>query len=202
MLIHTSCTADCVRSTDGKWKVLSLMMQTGWPYAVICGTLAVAVSTFLCVNDYVPMLWEFKGSSVPGGPGTYPLGGWVSVSSFVGLMLGLVISPYCPCLNGRSGNCFIDMVSIDQSDPEKIEDGIYGIGGFLSVAKELQVLWSPPYLSRQSVGYGASSILGWMDKRVERGPFLEATMLSMVLYPCVLRCGPKVDENGSLTCLV
>lgn len=40
------------------------------------------------------------------------------------------------------------MVSIDQSDPEKIEEGIYGIGGFLSVSRELQVLWSPPYLSR------------------------------------------------------
>ena len=26
-----------------------------------------------------------------------------------------------------------DMVSIDQSDPQKIEDGIYGIGGFLNV---------------------------------------------------------------------
>ena len=26
------------------------------------------------------------------------------------------------------------MVSIDQSDPEKIEEGIYGIGGFLSVS--------------------------------------------------------------------
>jgi len=25
------------------------------------------------------------------------------------------------------------MVSIDQSDPQKIEDGIYGIGGFLNV---------------------------------------------------------------------
>lgn len=53
-------------------------------------------------------------------------------SSLVGLLLGLFISPYFPCFNGRPGRCFIDMVSIDQSDPEKIEEGIYGIGGFLS----------------------------------------------------------------------
>ena len=26
--------------------------------------------------------------------------------------------------------------------------GIYGIGGFLAVSRELRVLWSPPYLSR------------------------------------------------------
>jgi|Cyp1metagenome_2_1107374.scaffolds.fasta_scaffold21156_8 hypothetical protein len=29
-----------------------------------------------------------------------------------------------------------------------MERGIYGLGGFLSVAKELRVLWSTPYLSR------------------------------------------------------
>lgn len=34
---------------------------------------AVAISTFLCVNDYVPMLWDFEGSSFS-GRGTYPLG--------------------------------------------------------------------------------------------------------------------------------
>lgn len=132
-------------STDGKWKVLSLLMQTGWPYAVICGTLAVGVSTLLCLNDQLPMPWCFKDRQ---GSVLLPLGCWISVSSLLGLLLGLFISPYFPCFNGRPGRCFIDMVSIDQSDPEKIEEGIYGIGGFLSVSRELQVLWSPPYLSR------------------------------------------------------
>ena len=31
---------------------------------------------------------------------------------------------------------------------ELMERGIYGLGGFLSVSKELRVLWSTPYLSR------------------------------------------------------
>ena len=31
---------------------------------------------------------------------------------------------------------------------ELMERGIYGLGGFLSVAQELRVLWSTPYLSR------------------------------------------------------
>jgi hypothetical protein len=34
-----------------------------------------------------------------------------------------------------------DMVSIDQSDPEKIEEGIYGIGGFLSVSSRRMGEW-------------------------------------------------------------
>jgi hypothetical protein len=33
------------------------------------------------------------------------------------------------------------MVSIDQSDPEKIEEGIYGIGGFLSVSSRRMGEW-------------------------------------------------------------
>ena len=33
-----------------------------------------------------------------------------------------------------------------------MERGIYGLGGFLKVAKELRVLWSPPYLSRLTLG--------------------------------------------------
>ncbi|CAE7807455.1 unnamed protein product [Symbiodinium sp. CCMP2592] len=39
-------------------------------------------------------------------------------------------------------------VSIHQTDPTLMERGIYGLGGFLKVSKELRVLWSPPYLSR------------------------------------------------------
>ena len=44
------------------------------------------------------------------------------------------------------------MVSIHQTDPQLMERGIYGLGGFLKVAKELRVLWSPPYLSRLTLG--------------------------------------------------
>lgn len=40
------------------------------------------------------------------------------------------------------------VVSIHQTDAVLMERGIYGLGGFLKVAKELRVLWSPPYLSR------------------------------------------------------
>lgn len=42
----------------------------------------------------------------------------------------------------------VQVVSIHQTDSALMERGIYGLGGFLKVAKELRVLWSPPYLSR------------------------------------------------------
>lgn len=38
----------------------------------------------------------------------------------------------------------------DHQDPAQRERGIYGIGGFLAVTKEMRILWSPPYLSRSS----------------------------------------------------
>ena len=44
--------------------------------------------------------------------------------------------------------CFLDIVSINQVNPDLTEIGVYGIGGFLSVAKELRILWSVPYMSR------------------------------------------------------
>ena len=37
---------------------------------------------------------------------------------------------------------------INQVDPETMERGIYGLGGFLAASDELLILWSKPYLSR------------------------------------------------------
>ena len=67
---------------------------------------------------------------------------------FVGSFIGLVLTPYLPALRDRHPVCFLDVVSIHQADQELMERGIYGLGGFLRVSKELRVLWSAPYLSR------------------------------------------------------
>eukprot|EP00913_Durusdinium_trenchii_P020585 g19334.t1 len=140
-------------STDGKWKVLSLLMQTGWPCALLFSAAAVVLTAALELADILPLPFTFRTKPLNGEAEDFPVCCWISCASFLGLFLGLLASPYFPCLNGRPGDCFIepwhsDMVSIDQSDAEKIEDGIYGIGGFLSVSRELQVMWSPPYLKR------------------------------------------------------
>ena len=87
---------------------------------------------------------EFEGYSHLESP-FFP---WCLVFSFVGSFLGLVLTPYFPALCGRHPVCFLDVVSIHQVDQELMERGVYGLGGFLRVSKELRVLWSAPYLSR------------------------------------------------------
>ena len=66
----------------------------------------------------------------------------------IGTFLGLLSAPYLHSLCCEPTMCFLDVVSIHQTDQELMERGIYGLGGFLSVSKELRVLWSTPYLSR------------------------------------------------------
>ena len=41
-----------------------------------------------------------------------------------------------------------EFTELTVSQQELMERGIYGLGGFLKVSKELRVLWSTPYLSR------------------------------------------------------
>ena len=44
--------------------------------------------------------------------------------------------------------CFVDVACIHQADEDLMRRGIQSIGGFLSVSRELRILWSPVYLSR------------------------------------------------------
>ena len=44
--------------------------------------------------------------------------------------------------------CFVDVACIHQADYDLMRQGIQSIGGFLSVSRELRILWSPVYLSR------------------------------------------------------
>lgn len=66
------------------------------------------------------------------------------VSAILAVLLGLAVAPF----RCSSEICFVDVVSIDQADPQLTRLGVYGLAGFLSRSKELRVLWSPPYLSR------------------------------------------------------
>lgn len=77
-----------------------------------------------------------------------PLGGWVMVASFLTPFLAILISLNLPESFVKSPICFLDVVSIHQTDKDLMERGIYGLGGFLQVSKELRVLWSQKYLTR------------------------------------------------------
>eukprot|EP00913_Durusdinium_trenchii_P021170 g19891.t1 len=85
-------------------------------------------------------LWQ-RSKQVPGFDTFLILG---TTSS----LLGLLGSVYVPNSVSRSEVCFLDVVSIHQTDAQLMERGIYGLGGFLKVAKDPELLWSPPYLSR------------------------------------------------------
>ncbi|CAE7544015.1 unnamed protein product [Symbiodinium natans] len=132
--------------TPGKWKVLSLLFQYGWPFVMVC---------WACVAGLVFVLGAFGLLSTPlifnadvlDFKKACPFAPWVYLSGIFTVLISLLLSPYWLYLR-RSPNCFLDVVSINQSDPDLMERGIYGLGGFLSISNELRVLWSPPYLSR------------------------------------------------------
>ncbi|CAE7377424.1 GIP [Symbiodinium natans] len=131
--------------TKGRWKVLTLMLQFGWKFVLSLWASAVIVAAVLCHIDVLPAPLSFQ-ADVADFAGECPLGPWCLIFSFVASLTGLVIAPY-----GRSckdAMCFLDVASIHQTDTDLMERGVYGIGGFLSISKELRILWSPPYLSR------------------------------------------------------
>ena len=106
----------------------------------------IVLATVLCLADILPMTFEFD----PGAeafPNICPLGPWVMIFGSFGIILGLLLSPYCPRCK-PSDMCFIDAACVHQTDPNLMKRGIHGIGGFLLVSKELRIIWSPVYLTR------------------------------------------------------
>ena len=105
------------------------------------------LADILVLTEVLPMtsrypvdMWDFQGD--------IHISFWPLLSGFFGTFLGLLLAPYANRLSTTPKMCFLDLVSIHQTDQELMERGIYGLGGFLQVSKELRVLWSAPYLSR------------------------------------------------------
>ena len=131
--------------TKGRWKVLALMMQTGWLHALFAWFVGVAVMLCLRAFDIVGVPWEnvqvviSTGERI--GVSCTP---WTVISGGVSLVIGLCLSPYLPF---KTQMCFLDVACIHQGQDDMFERGLYSIGGCLAVAKELRVLYSPGYLS-------------------------------------------------------
>lgn len=133
--------------TPGRRKVVSLLLQSGWKVALLGWFCGVGLAEILIFSEILPLpftlevdMFAFKG--------TVSFAFWPMLGGFLGVLSGLILSPYIRPLVPRKQICFLDVVSIHQTDQELMERGIYGLGGFLSVSKELRVLWSSPYLSR------------------------------------------------------
>ena len=128
--------------TPGRWKVLALTLQGGWPVMLMCWAIVTALTTALYAFGIISMPYTIT-AHYEDFQKVCPLGPWLVLSGFPALMLGMVVSPYVPIAQQIA---FVDMFSIHQTDPELMERGIYGIGGCLRRSQQLKVLWSPPYL--------------------------------------------------------
>ncbi|CAJ1430873.1 unnamed protein product, partial [Effrenium voratum] len=135
-------------STPGIYKVLSLTIQSGWFFILLSWASVASMFFVLCILDVLPMpfsvhvtVLEFQAPCESGF--------WVVFPSLLIAILSVLVWPWVPevlCL--KSNKCFLDVVCIHQTDADLKERGIYGLGGFLKVSRELRVLWTSPYLSR------------------------------------------------------
>ena len=132
-------------STRGFWKFLSLSLDFGWRHAVFCWFLVVALIGFLAGFRILPMPGECL-ISFQDFEEYCPCGSWNLFGGVACSIAAFLLAPYLP--DSRPQSCFLDVVSINQANEEKMLQGIYGLGGFLKASRELRILWSPPYLSR------------------------------------------------------
>ena len=133
--------------TPGSRKFVSLLFQYGWPTVVVscgCSVMLVLLLGALGMLPTTSLSWpvdilDFKTLC--------PFAPWSYVTGTLTLQLSLFLYPYCSCMSPK---CFLDVVSIHQTNRRVKQRGIYGLGGFLSISHEMRVLWSPPYLTRSS----------------------------------------------------
>jgi len=133
--------------TAGKWKLLSLLLQSGSHKVLFVWVLGVGATAVLTVLGVLPSPWTVHVHLLDCHLSS-AVGPWILLASALATVFGLLAAPYFPNIRRRSDVCFMDVASIHQSDTDLMERGIYGIGGFLNISSELRVLWSAPYLSR------------------------------------------------------
>jgi len=135
--------------TSGALKVLSLSLQYGHHVILSFWVCGVLTAFLLAALGLLPVLdFQIEVNYAGCFKGTCRVGPWIMLAGPLSCLLGLLAFPYLPQIRGRPPVCFLDVASIHQTDGKLMERGIYGIGGFLSLTRDLRVLWSPPYLSR------------------------------------------------------
>ena len=132
--------------TPGRWKFIALLFQYGWPFAMASWFCAVVLVVILGVLGLLPTPFIYR-MNILGFEASCPYAPWAYISGSLTMLISLLAFPYCDFAH-QSPKCFLDVVSIHQTDPELTMRGVYGLGGFLRVSKEMRVLWSPPYLTR------------------------------------------------------
>ena len=129
--------------SKGRWKVLALTMQSGWFHGLLAWFVGVALLLCFRAFDVIPDVWENVVIFLDGSEITISMEPWTVMSGGVFMVMGLCISPFLPL---KTKICYLDAACIHLAHGELFERGVYSIGGCLSVAKELRVLYSPEYL--------------------------------------------------------
>ena len=135
--------------TPGSKKFLSLLFQFGWRTAMANCVCCTTLVFLLAASGALPMTSLTWPVNVVGFEMSCPFAPWIYLTGTLSLQIFLFLFPYCTRASS-SPKCFLDVVSIHQTDKTMKQRGVYGLGGFLSVSKEMRVLWSPPYLTRSS----------------------------------------------------
>ncbi|CAE7600444.1 amt-3 [Symbiodinium sp. CCMP2456] len=127
--------------TPGYQKYISLLLHFYWHYALSAMIVTWLVILMLYGWDILPMPLPYPANFVQ-FRGEIMSGPWSLLLSFVAALVTLALAPALPSC--RTYRCFYDVACIHQTDAVLRTRGIYGIGGYLSVAKELRILWSGP----------------------------------------------------------
>lgn len=164
--------------TSGRLKVWALLLRTGWPCILILWCFFTVTAALLYAAELLPYhTWYYDTSY--NFAGWVPHGLWMRAAGILAFLMGLAVAPY----RCSSEICFVDVVSINQADPQLTRLGVYGLAGFLSKSKELRVLWSPPLLSRlwcifELAAFRKANPTG----QVVLAPLYVETMVGMVLF--------------------
>ncbi|CAE6973163.1 unnamed protein product [Symbiodinium sp. CCMP2592] len=113
--------------TAGRWKLLSLLLQSGSHKVLFVWVLGVGAAAALSLLGVLPSPWTFQ-TGVAGLDVSIRFGPWILLASFLATFLGLPAAPYFPSTRRESDVCFVDVASIHQADTDLMERGIYGIG--------------------------------------------------------------------------
>eukprot|EP00439_Symbiodinium_sp_Y106_P012084 s4952_g1.t2 len=98
--------------TPGRWKVLSLLFQYGWPFTLTCWACVAAFVFVLGAFGWLPTPLTFR-ADVLGFQKICPFAPWVYLSGVFTAVLSLFLSPYW-LFFCHSPKCFLDVVSINQ----------------------------------------------------------------------------------------
>lgn len=130
--------------SKGRWKVLALTMQSGWFHGLLAWFVGVALMMCLRAFDLIRDPWEKVTLFLGGKAIVVPASPWSVMFGGIFMVMGLCISSFLPL---KTKICYLDAACIHLAHGELFERGVYSIGGCLSVAKELRVLYSPEYFS-------------------------------------------------------